>query len=301
MTQPSRVLLFGPSGQVGSHFQRLAGTQYEVVPVHRSGCDLTDRSAVRETVLRTAPAVVVNAAAYTAVDKAETDEASSFAVNAEAPGAMAEAARELGIPLVHYSTDYVFNGQKVGQYREEDATDPLGVYGRTKLEGEQQIAARGGSFVVLRTSWVYGAEGNNFLRTMLRVGGLRPQLRIVNDQVGAPTSAKAIAEATMRILQPVFIGAGKKDAGLQSGVYHMTAGGSTSWFGFAEQIFALAAMDAKPELIPIPTSEYPTPARRPLNSVLSNDKFAQTFGFRLAEWQQPLHEVMEAMRQAQHV
>ena len=296
MKHPARVLLFGPSGQVGSQFVSLARSSFEVVPVDRAQCDLTDSQAVRETVLRTKPDAVVNAAAYTAVDKAETDESACFAVNAEAPGAMAKAAKELGIPLIHYSTDYVFNGQKTGMYLEDDPTGPLGVYGRTKLAGEQQIAEHAGEYVVLRTSWVYGAEGNNFLRTMLRLGAQRPELRIVSDQVGSPTAAKEIASATLRVLEQ----ARANHAALPSGIFHMTASGSTSWFGFAEQIFALAELETKPVLVPIATSEYPTPARRPQNSVLSNDRFAKTFGFRLAEWQQPLREVMTAMRQAQH-
>ncbi len=296
MKHPARVLLFGPSGQVGSQFVSLARSSFEVVPVDRAQCDLTDSQAVRETVLRTKPDAVVNAAAYTAVDKAETDESACFAVNAEAPGAMAKAAKELGIPLIHYSTDYVFDGQKTGMYLEDDPTGPLGVYGRTKLAGEQQIAEHAGEYVVLRTSWVYGAEGNNFLRTMLRLGAQRPELRIVSDQVGSPTAAKEIASATLRVLEQ----ARANHAALPSGIFHMTASGSTSWFGFAEQIFALAELETKPVLVPIATSEYPTPARRPQNSVLSNDRFAKTFGFRLAEWQQPLREVMTAMRQAQH-
>ena len=295
MTDPVRVLLFGPSGQVGGQLLKSVQTSWQILPIDRSACDLMDRSAVRETVLRAQPAAIVNAAAYTAVDKAESDEAASFAINAGAPEAMAEAASELGVPLIHYSTDYVFNGSKTAPYQEEDPTDPLGVYGRSKLEGEQRIAAQGGRFAVLRTSWVYGAEGNNFLRTMLRVGAQRPELRIVNDQFGAPTSAKAIAEATLRVLASAL----NDDAGMPSGIYHMTAAGSTSWFGFAEQIFALAKMSAMPKLVPIPTSEYPTPARRPHNSVLSNDKFAKVFGFRLEHWQQPLREVMEAVRQTQ--
>ena len=288
MKKEETILLFGPTGQVGTQFARLASAYAGVVPVGRAACDLTDAKAVREAVLRSAPAVIVNAAAYTAVDKAESDAATCFAVNAAAPGAMASAARELGVPFIHYSTDYVFNGQKTGTYEESDATDPLGVYGRSKLEGEQNVAAQGGEFLVLRTSWVYEATGQNFLRTMLRLGAERPELRIVSDQTGAPTSARAIAGATLKILE--------QGNTLPSGVYHMTAGGSTTWFGFTEQIFALAEeqkiVPAKPKLMPITTADYPTPAKRPMNSVLSNNKFEKAFGFRLAAWRDGLRDVM---------
>jgi dTDP-4-dehydrorhamnose reductase len=290
MKKEETILLFGPTGQVGTQFARLAGPPATVIPVSRATCDLTDAASVREAVLRAAPAAVVNAAAYTAVDKAESDEQTCFAVNAAAPGAMASAAKELGIPLVHYSTDYVFNGQKTGMYVEGDATDPLGVYGRSKLEGEQNVAAEGGEFVVLRTSWVYEATGQNFLRTMLRLGAERPELRIVSDQTGAPTSARAIAGATLKVLE---------QGTLPSGVYHMTAGGSTTWFGFTEQIFALAEeqkiVPAKPKLTPITTADYPTPAKRPMNSVLSNNKFEKAFGFRLAAWEDGLRDVMDSI------
>jgi dTDP-4-dehydrorhamnose reductase len=286
MKDGARVLLFGPTGQVGIQFAQLAAGPFQVIPVDRATCDLTDAAAVRETVLRTSPDALVNAAAYTAVDKAESDEATCFAVNADAPAAMAESAHELGIPLVHYSTDYVFNGRKSGAYEEKDATDPLGVYGRSKLLGEQQIAAEGGQFAVLRTSWVYDSVGANFLRTMLRIGAERPELRVVNDQIGAPTAARAIAAATLRILQ--------KEA-WPPGVFHMTAAGSTSWFGFAERIFALSDLEKKPKLTPIPTAEYTTPAKRPANSVLSNAKFEQAFGFRLAPWEVVLGDVMASL------
>ena len=289
MRADDKILLFGPSGQVGAQLLRVAQDHFGIMSVSRSVCDLTDEKAVRETVLRASPSAIVNAAAYTAVDKAEAEESVCEAVNAVAPGAMAQAARELGIPLVHYSTDYVFDGQKEGPYTEEDLTAPLGVYGRTKLEGEHRIAASGAEYVILRTSWVYGAEGQNFLRTMLRLGAERPELRIVGDQVGAPTAAKEIAEATLRILS------GEQ---WRKGLYHMTAGGSTSWFGFAERIFALASAATKPKLVSISTAEYPTPARRPRNSVLSNAKFEAAFGFRLAAWGDTLREVMSAGSEA---
>jgi dTDP-4-dehydrorhamnose reductase len=285
----SRILLFGKTGQVGTQFARLGGGLGPVLPVDRAACDLTHEASVREFVLKAAPACIVNAAAYTAVDKAENDEAVCFAVNAHAPGAMAEAARELGIPMVHYSTDYVFDGQKTSPYLEHDVTGPLGVYGRSKLEGEERIAAAKAEALVLRTSWVYGAEGQNFLRTMLRIGATRPEMRVVADQFGSPTSSKAISAATVRILL---------EDQLSAGVFHMTAGGSTSWFDFAEQIFVLAEIPSRPKLTPITTEEYPTPARRPRNSVLSNEKFSKTFGFRLAPWEESLQDEMASVNLA---
>ena len=285
----TKILLFGKTGQVGTQFAQAGTGLGDIVAVDRAGCDLASESSVREFVLATNPDAIVNAAAYTAVDKAESDDAACFAVNAQAPGAMAAAAHELGIPLVHFSTDYVFDGQKSMPYVESDPTGPLGVYGRSKLEGEQRILAAGAEAVILRTSWVYGAEGQNFLRTMLRFGPTRPELRIVADQVGSPTSSRAIAAATVRIL-----GAGP----LPAGVFHMTAGGSTSWFGFAERIFALSELPSRPKLLPITTEEYPTPAQRPRNSVLANDKFATTFGFRLASWEESLPIEMAKINQA---
>jgi dTDP-4-dehydrorhamnose reductase len=287
-----KILLFGKTGQVGTQLARLCP---EAEAVDRAGCDLMDAVAVREFVLKARPDWVVNAAAYTAVDKAESDQAACFAVNAEAPRAMAEAARELGIPLIHYSTDYVFNGEKAGSYRESDPTGPLGAYGKSKLEGEHGVVSAGGAAVVLRTSWVYGAEGHNFMRTMLRLGGERPELRVVKDQVGSPTSARAIASATLRIIAATGQGSGQAEgASLVPGVYHMTADGVTSWFGFAEKIFALSTLEKKPKVIPITTAEYPTPARRPKNSALANEKFAAAFGFRLRPWEDLLQEEMAA-------
>ena len=285
----STILLFGKTGQVGTQFAGSAGHLGAVISVDRASCDLASENAVRDFVLSAAPACIVNAAAYTAVDKAESDEAACFAVNAHAPGAMAAAARELGIPMVHYSTDYVFNGQKPSPYVETDMTGPLGVYGRSKLEGEERIAAAKGEAIVLRTSWVYGSEGQNFLRTMLRIGAGRPEMRVVADQVGSPTSSQAIASATVRILE---------SGPIPTGVFHMTAAGSTSWFGFAEKIFLLAEMPSKPSLTPIATEEYPTPAKRPRNSVLSNDKFFSAFGFRLPPWEESLREEMDKVNLA---
>ena len=282
-----RLLLFGGNGQVGRALQGCGTLGNELTVATRQDCDLTDAESVRSLVRRVRPEAIVNAAAYTAVDKAESDRESCFAVNAVAPRAMAEEAATLGAKLVHYSTDYVFDGTKATPYVEEDATGPRNVYGASKLAGEEGIAQAGGAFIILRTSWVYSNDGANFLKTMLRLRTERPELRIVADQHGAPTSADAIATATVRILTDV--GAGK----WTSGVYHMTAGGATSWYGFAKAIFARAGAPTR-SLVPIKTAEYPTPAARPANSVLSNEKFAAHFGFRLPEWEQQLDAVMAA-------
>ncbi len=196
--------------------------------------------------------------------------------------------------LVHYSTDYVFSGEKPGPYVETDPISPLSVYGASKAAGEAAIVESTQRYLVLRTSWVYGAQGKNFLRTMLRLGAERSELRVVDDQIGAPTSAAAIATATARLLEQYAV----PGAQLPGGIYHMTAGGSTSWCGFARAIFAAGVLSSPPRVQPIASSEYPTPARRPANSVLLNDSFAQTFGFRLADWQQQLQEVMAGMQLA---
>jgi dTDP-4-dehydrorhamnose reductase len=253
----------------------------------RQDCDLADEVSVRALVRRVRPDVIVNAAAYTAVDKAESDRERCFTINAATPSAMAAEAAALGAKLVHYSTDYVFGGDNATPYIEEDPTGPRNVYGASKLAGERGIAEAGGEFLILRTSWVYSNHGANFLKTMLRLGAERTELRIVADQRGAPTSAEAIAGATLRILK--LAGEG----GWTSGLFHLTAAGATTWYGFAKAIFARAA-GPTPSLVPITTAEYSTPAARPANSILSNDKFARAFGFRLPDWEQQLDAVMGA-------
>jgi dTDP-4-dehydrorhamnose reductase len=289
-----RLLLFGGNGQVGRALQSCATLADELTVATRRDCDLTDAESVRNVVRRVRPDVIVNAAAYTAVDKAESDRENCFAVNAVAPAAMAAEAAALRARLVHYSTDYVFDGSKATPYAEEDVIGPRNVYGASKLEGERRIAEAGGEFVILRTSWVYSNHGTNFLKTMLRLRTERPELRIVADQHGAPTSADAIADATQRILR-------RTDAGdWRSGVYHMTAGGATTWYGFAKAIFARAG-EPTPSLVAIDTAEYPTSAARPANSVLSNEKFAAHFGFRLLEWEQQLDAVMAARAAASSI
>ena len=285
-----RILITGKDGQVGREFLRLYRQQREVVFVGRDECDLSSESAIRELIGRIRPAVIINTAAYTAVDLAEKERDLCFAINAGAPRVLAQEASRLDALLIHYSTDYVFNGAKPEPYVETDAIGPLGVYGESKQAGEAAIEENASRYLVLRTSWVYSAQGKNFLRTMLRLGAERPLLRVVDDQVGAPTSAAAIAAATVRLLQP-----DEQASGAPSGIYHMTAGGSTSWYGFAGAIFASGVLPSAPRVEAIASSEYPTPARRPANSILSNDKFAHTFGFRLAPWQQQLQAVIAGM------
>lgn len=283
-----RILITGKSGQVGTELSRLYHSRQDVVLTGRDECDLSSEQSIRDTVRRVKPAVILNAGAYTAVDQAEKEPALCFAVNAEAPRVLAEEAARLDALLIHYSTDYVFNGEKPAPYLETDPISPLNVYGESKAAGEAAIAKAATRFLVLRTSWVYGAHGKNFLRTMLRLGAERPELRVVDDQLGAPTSAAAIASATARLVEQPLSGGW--------GVYHMTAAGSTSWYGFARAIFQEAVLTTQPRVQPIPSSDYPTPARRPTNSVLSNDRFAQTFGFRLPAWEEQLNEVLAAMQ-----
>jgi dTDP-4-dehydrorhamnose reductase len=284
-----RVLLFGSSGQVGHALQDVcrAGehSSSQWISLTRQECDMADATGIRSVIDRIRPDAIVNAAAYTAVDKAESDRETCFLVNATAPGVMAAEAARIGAKLLHYSTDYVFDGTKGTPYIEQDLTGPRNVYGAAKLAGEQAVLDANPDALILRTSWVYSSYGANFLRTMMRLAADRPELRIVADQHGAPTSAEAIAAATVRIIE-------KAEQGEWSGgVHHMTAAGETTWYDFAKAIFARAPVKA-PKLIPISTAEYPTPAVRPAYSVLSNDKFAQTFGFRLPEWQQQLDGVM---------
>jgi dTDP-4-dehydrorhamnose reductase len=281
-----RILVTGKNGQVGTELSRLYRSRNDVFFAGRDDCDLSSESSIREAVRRVEPAVIMNAGAYTAVDKAETDQALCYAVNATAPAVLAQETARLNALLIHYSTDYVFDGEKPGAYLESDPIHPMSVYGASKAAGEAAIAASGARYLVLRTSWVYAAQGKNFLRTMLRLGAERSDLRVVDDQTGAPTSASAIAAATARLVDEC--------ATPQPGIYHMSAAGSTSWYGFAQAIFDAEVLSARPRVHPIPSSEYPTPAKRPANSVLNNDKFAHAFGFRLPTWQQQLDEVLAA-------
>ena len=288
MSRP-RILLTGARGQVGWELRRTLGCLGEVVALDSKALNLADVAAIRQKVREIAPTVIVNPAAYTAVDKAEHEAELARAVNAEAPGVLAEEAERLGALLVHYSTDYVFNGSGTTPWREDDACDPLNVYGATKLAGERAIQATGCRHLIFRTSWVYGARGGNFLLTMRRLMRERPELKIVADQTGAPTWCRDLAEATAQVLSQINAPASGSDQHAEPwGVYHMTSAGETSWHGFAQAIQTLDGTDASARLTPIPGSEYPTPARRPLNSRLNNDKLEQTFGLRLQDWRTAL-------------
>lgn len=290
-----RVLVTGCRGQVGAEVARALHGIAEVDARERATLDLEDAAALAVKVREARPAVIVNAAAYTAVDQAEGDEARAHAVNAVAPGVLAEEARRAGALLLHFSTDYVFDGSKRAPYVEEDATAPLNAYGRTKLAGERAVAAAGCDHLVLRTSWVYGPHGRNFLLTMLRLAATREELRIVDDQRGAPTSSLQLARLTRELLAPegVLDAASLGRLRAHRGIYHATAAGETTWFGFAQAIFAAApARTPRPRLVPIPTSDYPTPARRPANSVLSNERLMRAFGARIGDWRDGLAQAL---------
>lgn len=284
-----RILVTGKNGQVGWELQRTLMTLGEVIAVDRTQMDLADADSIRNCIREVKPNLIVNAAAYTAVDKAESEVDLAMAINGLAPGIMAEEAKRLGAAIVHYSTDYVFDGTKTGPYTEDDTPRPLSIYGKSKLAGEEAIKAVGCPHLTLRTSWVYGARGKNFLRTILKLAKERPELRVVNDQVGAPTWCRHLAEATVHILAQLYSPAVYDPARVSdvSGTYHLTTGGRTTWFGFAEAITngASAAVNgSSPRLVPITTDQYPTAAARPKNSELSNDKIGKQFGLSQPDW-----------------
>jgi dTDP-4-dehydrorhamnose reductase len=279
-----KILLTGGRGQVGYELERCLQGQGEVIAPGRELLDIARLTQVREFVRDLRPELIVNAAAYTAVDRAESEPALAHLINAEAPGVLAEEARRLGAAIVHFSTDYVFDGSKAAPYVESDVPAPLNVYGRTKLLGEQAIAAAGARHLVLRTSWVYGMRGHNFLLTMLRLARERGQLRVVSDQYGTPTWSRTVAQATADILAQARVGGGDW-WDRHGGLYHLACQGQTSWHGFAEAIMQATA-DPVP-VVPISTADYPTPARRPPNSTLDASRLANCF-CRLPDWRAAL-------------
>lgn len=285
-----KVLVCGRNGQVAQALQAELGGLGELHLLGREQLDLAQPEALREPLRELAPDLIINAAAHTAVDQAEHETELAFAINAESPRVLAEEAARLGVPLIHYSTDYVFDGDKPAPYTEDDAPNPLGVYGRSKLAGEQAIAAVGGEHLILRTSWVYSLHGRNFLLTMQRLLQEKPELRIVCDQIGAPTWASTIAFSTRALIERWQNG----QAGAW-GTYHLTAQGETSWFGFAQAIGEQLKARGLPcaELLPIPSSEYPTPARRPLNSRLDCSRLAREWQVSQPHWHQALIDCLK--------
>ncbi|WP_439877300.1 dTDP-4-dehydrorhamnose reductase [Pseudomonas prosekii] len=284
-----KILINGQHGQVSQELQRHLSHLGELVVLGREQLDLAQPEQIRQQVQRIRPDLIINAAAHTAVDQAESEPQLAFAINASAPGILAEQALELGVPLIHYSTDYVFDGSKPAPYTEDDAPNPLGVYGKSKLAGEQAISAVQGQHLILRTSWVYSTHGRNFLLTMQRLLQEKPEMRIVADQIGAPTWAGTIARSTLALIERWQAG----NAGAW-GTYHLTAQGETSWFGFAQAIGAALREQGKPcaNLLPIPSSDYPTPAARPLNSRLDCSRLQREWGVSQADWQTALRECL---------
>jgi len=289
------ILLTGVSGQIGFELARSLRSLGRVVALDRAGLDLSDTNQIRQVVQKVAPSLIVNAAAYTAVDAAETDAARAMRLNADAPEVLSQEAKRIGALLVHYSTDYVFDGAKPSAYVEGDAPNPLNVYGVSKLAGEQAITASGCAHLIFRTSWIYGARGTNFLQTMLRLGSERDELSVVHDQTGAPTWSRTVANDTAKVLSQLLCNE-RDDWIRSSGIYHLTARGSTSWAGFAEAIFHNSCGPAKPVIKSIPTALFPTPAIRPINSRLSNDKLAIKFGIRTPAWEEALRQCMREFR-----
>jgi dTDP-4-dehydrorhamnose reductase len=293
-----KILLLGKNGQVGWELQRSLAPLGEVLALDRRSTthcgDLSQPERLAQTVRGWRPDVIVNAAAHTAVDKAESEPDVARCLNATAPAALAQAAAEVGAWLVHYSTDYVFNGHGEQAWQESDATGPLSVYGQTKLEGEQAIAASGCKHLIFRTSWVYAALGGNFAKTMLRLATERERLTVINDQHGAPTGADLIADVTAHAIRHV----GANPTPALAGIYHLVASGETTWHGYASHVIA-QARQLQPEqglkvtdIAPVPTSAFPTPAQRPLNSRLSTRKLQHAFGLVLPPWQQGVNRML---------
>lgn len=277
-----KVLVFGATGQVGNALRAYDG----VVALARSDADLTEPEACAARIMDTDADTIINAAAYTAVDKAETDAEAAFVINAKAPIRMAEAAAARGLPFLTISTDYVFGGEGTAPYEPSAPTRPINVYGQSKLAGEDGVRAAGGRHVILRTSWVFSAHGNNFVKTMLRLGKTRPHLSVVDDQIGGPTAATDIAACLMQM-------AGQLRDGAQGGTYHFSGAPDVSWAGFAQEIFRQAGRDVS--VTPIPTSDYPTPAQRPLNSCLDCRSLFDDFAIARPDWRISLARVLQQL------
>jgi dTDP-4-dehydrorhamnose reductase len=287
-----RILLIGKIGQVGWELRRTLAPMARVTCVDFPEIDLTSGDSIRRWMRETRPNIVINAAAYTAVDKAESEPDKAMQINGVAPGVLAEEAKKLGALLVHYSTDYIFDGAKTEPYLETDAPNPLGTYGRTKLAGDEAVRAAGGAHLIFRLCWVYGARGQNFMLTMMRLAREREKLRVVGDQFGCPTWSRMIAETTTLALKQVVAA---PDSAAFTGTHHLASSGATNWHGFADAIVKLMPVEGKKctQVEAITTAEYPTPTKRPAYSVLSCGKLERTFGLRLPHWEESLKQVLE--------
>lgn len=291
-----KILLTGKNGQVGFELQRALAPLGEVVAVDHQECDLADARAIRKLVAEVSPKIIVNPAAYTAVDKAESESELAFAINAKAPGILGEEAEKIGASVIHFSTDYVFDGTKVGSYSEDDPTNPQSIYGQSKRDGELALRASGARHLIFRTSWVVGARGTNFAKTMLRLAADRDSVSVVADQYGAPTSAALLADVTALVIRQQQR---EGSTGFPYGTYHLVASGETNWCDYARFVIDAAIKAGKPmkatpeSVIPILTAQYPTPARRPANSRLNTQRFRQTFGLELPHWQDGLSHILQ--------
>ncbi len=308
-TKDTRILLTGVLGQVGGDLLPLLRDNYDVVPTDLPELDLTDTDAVRRLVKKVRPDWIIHPAAFTAVDKSETEPALAYALNAVAPRVLGELAAELGIPVIHFSTDYVYDGSGTRQWVESDPTGPLGVYGASKLAGDQGLAESGAAHLIFRTSWVYSSGGKNFLLTILRLAQEKAELRIVDDQHGAPTWSRDLARLVVYVMR--WLEDGSAEAGLSvteavrrvQGVYHAVNAGETTWFGFAQEFLRRFA-EARPDvslarLVPVSSSEYPTPARRPENSRLNCSRLKDVFGFTMPAWQDSAAAVVSEVLQSE--
>lgn len=285
-TNSHTILLFGANGQLGTKLSSLLATRGTVHAVDHAELDLRDLAMLRKFIVKINPTLIVNAAAYTAVDAAETDAEHAQLVNAEAPRVMAEVAVERKALLVHYSTDYVFDGTAQSPYTEESPVNPLGVYGASKRAGEMAVSDSGAAHLILRTAWLYSNRGKNFFNTMLRLAAERSELRVVNDQSGCPTYADLVAAASLQMLDDMFVSDGLRIE--RCGLYHVACQGETTWWGFAQRIIELGGFGGRVRVLPITTAEYPTPAKRPAYSVLSCGKLGRVFDIRLPHWEEGL-------------
>jgi dTDP-4-dehydrorhamnose reductase len=288
-----KILLAGKNGQVGWELNRSLSKLGTVFAMGREDMDLSKPETLRPVIQDIRPDIIINAAAYTAVDKAESEPELAMIVNGIAPGVIAKEAKKIGAMVIHYSTDYVFDGEATSPYKEESPTYPLSVYGNSKLAGEQAVTQAGIPHIIFRTSWIYSLRGDNFLTTIQKLTQTRKQIKVVDDQTGTPTSARAIAESTTNILgQSLNAGTTKSSIFSNPGIFHMSCGGKTNWFGFAKIILKLSGLSEGIEVTPIPTSDYPTSATRPKYSLLSNKKLKQVFHHEMPTWQDALQECL---------